>query len=111
MSNPLIFLITGVSSGLGKAFAEGVRRFIAVGGDGTGFEIVNGLFPEAFHAKVRPTLGFYASWQDAIAPRGGHVGRIARGVEKFIDERFAFLRIAVRDLTSGRIGTLEVPLQ
>lgn len=41
-----------------RAFAEGTRRFIAVGGDGTGFEVVNGLFPEAFQAKVRPTLGF-----------------------------------------------------
>ncbi|MFT3922897.1 MAG: diacylglycerol kinase family lipid kinase [Myxococcales bacterium] len=41
-----------------KAFSEGVRRFIAVGGDGTGFEIVNGLFPEAFRAKQVPTLGF-----------------------------------------------------
>lgn len=40
------------------AFREGVRRFIAVGGDGTGFEIVNGLFPEALAAEVRPWLGF-----------------------------------------------------
>lgn len=29
------------------AYARGYRRFIAVGGDGTSFEIVNGLFPEA----------------------------------------------------------------
>jgi diacylglycerol kinase (ATP) len=29
-----------------------------VGGDGTGFEIVNGLFPEALSASERPTLGF-----------------------------------------------------
>ncbi len=41
-----------------RAFAEGMRNFIAVGGDGTGFEIVNGLFPEAFDAKIKPTLGF-----------------------------------------------------
>lgn len=42
------------------AYAEGVRHFIAVGGDGTGFEIVNGLFPEALAAApdARPTLGF-----------------------------------------------------
>src|SRR5262249_17907795 len=30
-----------------SAFREGYRKFIAVGGDGTSFEIVNGLFPEA----------------------------------------------------------------
>ncbi len=41
-----------------EAFREGVRRFIAVGGDGTGFEIVNGLFPEAFHEQQVPTIGF-----------------------------------------------------
>ncbi len=41
-----------------EAYAKGVRHFIAVGGDGTGFEIVNGLFPEAIDAVEKPTLGF-----------------------------------------------------
>ncbi|HLG14955.1 MAG TPA: diacylglycerol kinase family protein [Blastocatellia bacterium] len=40
-----------------EAYREGYRRFIAVGGDGTSFEIVNGLFPAA-EAGERPTLGF-----------------------------------------------------
>jgi YegS/Rv2252/BmrU family lipid kinase len=40
------------------AYSQGIRHFIAVGGDGTGFEIVNGLFPEAIDAAERPTLGF-----------------------------------------------------
>ena len=31
-----------------EAYAAGYRRFIAVGGDGTSFEIVNGLFPCAY---------------------------------------------------------------
>jgi YegS/Rv2252/BmrU family lipid kinase len=39
------------------AYARGYRRFIAVGGDGTSYEIVNGLFPEANGGDV-PTLGF-----------------------------------------------------
>lgn len=39
-----------------KAYGEGVRNFLAVGGDGTVFEIINGLFPEAIH-RGRPTLG------------------------------------------------------
>jgi diacylglycerol kinase family enzyme len=37
-----------------KAFRAGIRRFIGVGGDGTSFEIVNGLFPEALDAQERP---------------------------------------------------------
>ena len=39
------------------AYARGRRNFIAVGGDGTSYEIVNGLFPEA-HSTERPTLAF-----------------------------------------------------
>jgi diacylglycerol kinase (ATP) len=39
------------------AYRGGVRAFLAVGGDGTAFEIVNGLFPEAL-IEGRPALGF-----------------------------------------------------
>ena len=38
------------------AFAEGYRRFVAMGGDGTAYEIVNGLFPAAQSDRV--ALGF-----------------------------------------------------
>jgi YegS/Rv2252/BmrU family lipid kinase len=40
-----------------RAYEDGVRHFIAVGGDGTAFEIVNGLFPGA-QSGERPTLAF-----------------------------------------------------
>jgi diacylglycerol kinase (ATP) len=40
-----------------EAYEKGRRRFIAVGGDGTSYEIVNGLFPEASSGEP-PTLGF-----------------------------------------------------
>lgn len=40
-----------------EAYQRGVRRFIAVGGDGTSFEIVNGLFPQADIAE-HPFLAF-----------------------------------------------------
>ena len=40
-----------------SAYQQGVRQFLAVGGDGTAFEIVNGLFPEAL-TSGRPALGF-----------------------------------------------------
>ena len=39
------------------AYARGCRQFIAVGGDGTSYEIVNGLFPEAA-TDERAALGF-----------------------------------------------------
>jgi diacylglycerol kinase (ATP) len=39
------------------AYRAGFRRFLAVGGDGTSYEIVNGLFPEAL-AGERPQLAF-----------------------------------------------------
>jgi YegS/Rv2252/BmrU family lipid kinase len=40
-----------------QAYARGARHFIAVGGDGTSFEIVNGLYPQAA-AGEPPTLAF-----------------------------------------------------
>lgn len=39
-----------------NAYAQGRRHFLAVGGDGTAFEVVNGLFPAA--QRERPTLAF-----------------------------------------------------
>jgi diacylglycerol kinase (ATP) len=40
-----------------QAWINGYRKFISVGGDGTSFEIVNGLFPQTDGAE-RPTLAF-----------------------------------------------------
>ena len=40
-----------------QAYQRGVRNFIAVGGDGTSYEIVNGLYPAALGGES-PTLGF-----------------------------------------------------
>lgn len=40
-----------------EAYRRGTRNFIAVGGDGTSFEVVNGLYPEALSGN-RPTLAF-----------------------------------------------------
>ena len=40
-----------------EAYQAGYRKFLAVGGDGTSFEIVNGLFPAAA-PEERPTLAF-----------------------------------------------------
>ncbi len=40
-----------------EAYRQGVRKFIAVGGDGTSYEVVNGLYPEASEGE-RPTLAF-----------------------------------------------------
>jgi YegS/Rv2252/BmrU family lipid kinase len=46
------------------AYRHGFRKFLAVGGDGTSYEIVNGLFPECQagpadeEAERVPTLGF-----------------------------------------------------
>ena len=40
-----------------EGYASGFRNFIAVGGDGTGFEILNGIFPKAL-TEGRAALGF-----------------------------------------------------
>jgi diacylglycerol kinase (ATP) len=45
-----------------SAYERGIRNFIAVGGDGTAYEVVNGLFPQASlpqaSAETKPTLAF-----------------------------------------------------
>jgi diacylglycerol kinase (ATP) len=41
----------------GEAYGRGIRNFIAVGGDGTSYEIVNGLYPQAASGEP-PTLAF-----------------------------------------------------
>jgi diacylglycerol kinase (ATP) len=40
-----------------EAYEQGYRRFVAVGGDGTAHEIINGVFAQA-RAKDRVSLGF-----------------------------------------------------
>lgn len=40
-----------------SAYAHGFRNFLAIGGDGTSYEIVNGVFPES-ETQGMPTLGF-----------------------------------------------------
>ena len=43
------------------AYADGYRKFIAVGGDGTGFEIVNGIFPGRCYRRAEPRWDFFRS--------------------------------------------------
>ncbi|HEY4878243.1 MAG TPA: diacylglycerol kinase family protein [Candidatus Acidoferrales bacterium] len=40
-----------------EAYLAGSRNFLAVGGDGTSYEVINGLFPEASSGDL-PSLGF-----------------------------------------------------
>lgn len=41
-----------------REWANGRRAFIGAGGDGTTYEIVNGLFPEALESDEKPVIGF-----------------------------------------------------
>jgi YegS/Rv2252/BmrU family lipid kinase len=41
-----------------EAYERGVRQFIAIGGDGTSYEVVNGIFPQATDDNERVSLGF-----------------------------------------------------
>jgi YegS/Rv2252/BmrU family lipid kinase len=43
-----------------EAYQSGYRKFIAVGGDGTSYEVINGLFPDSLSGEspTFPTLGF-----------------------------------------------------
>ena len=41
-----------------EAWEAGSRHFLVVGGDGTGYEVVNGLFPQALESSEQPCLAF-----------------------------------------------------
>ena len=74
------------------AYRRGYRKFIAVGGDGTSYEIVNGLFPEAAGGE-RPTLGFLP------------LGTGNSFLRDFSDRRLEF---AMEALLAGRTRTCDV---
>jgi len=46
-----------------EAFGRGYRKFLAVGGDGTSYEIVNGLFPESGSPQSRSQVSGFGSQQ------------------------------------------------
>ena len=47
------------------AYAKGYRKFIAVGGDGTSYEVINGLFPEA-EGRRAAFVWLFFHWVPAI---------------------------------------------
>jgi len=68
------------------AYRRGVRNFIAVGGDGTSYEIVNGLYPEALEGEI-PRLGFLPlgtgnSFLRDFSDRG-----VEHAIESLLDQR------------------------
>lgn len=92
-----------------EAYARGQRRFIAVGGDGTSYEIVNGLFPEA--SSDRATLGFLPlgtgnSFLRDFSPRGAE-----HAIESLIAQKTSscdVLRLRHRDGVLHYINLLSV---
>lgn len=101
----------GQASGLTRdAYRLGRRRFIAVGGDGTSYEIVNGLFPEAIESSP-PVLGFLPlgtgnSFLRDFTKRGveGAMEALIAGREQACD----VMRMRHRDGTDYYINLLSV---
>ena len=69
-----------------EAYEKGYRRFIAVGGDGTAYEIVNGLFPEA-EGSEQPTLAFLPLGSGNSFLRDFTVRGIAHATEALLANR------------------------
>jgi diacylglycerol kinase (ATP) len=75
-----------------RAYQQGFRRFIAIGGDGTAYEILNGLFPEALSGE-HATL--------ALFPVGTGNSFMKDFSSRGIDHTLEVLR-------SGRLRTCDV---
>jgi YegS/Rv2252/BmrU family lipid kinase len=67
------------------AFAQGYRRFVAMGGDGTACEIVNGLFPAA--ANQRVTLAFQPLGTGNSFLRDFSTEGLAHATRALVDDR------------------------
>jgi YegS/Rv2252/BmrU family lipid kinase len=91
-----------------EAYGRGYRKFIAVGGDGTSYEIVNGLFPGA---QDRPTLAFLPlgtgnSFLREFSDRG-----VEHGIEALLARRSQFcdvIRLTHKDGVLHYINLLSV---
>jgi diacylglycerol kinase (ATP) len=68
------------------AYGRGVRNFIAVGGDGTSYEVVNGLFPQASGSEP-PTLGFLPLGTGNSFLRDFSDKGVEYAIESFLAER------------------------
>jgi diacylglycerol kinase family enzyme len=73
------------------AYARGYRKFLAVGGDGTSYEVVNGLFPDAMTANGEegrvPTLGFLPLGTGNSFLRDFGDQGVEHAVQAFLDRR------------------------
>jgi len=92
------------------AYERGVRNFIAVGGDGTSFEVVNGLFPHAT-GKDRPTLAFLPLGTGNSFLRDFSDGGVEYAIESILAERCRacdVLRLRHRDGVIHYINLLSM---
>lgn len=73
------------------AYAAGRRHFLAAGGDGTAFEVLNGVMPAALETGERPLLGFLplgtgnAYLRDFFRGTAGAIEAIATGRRRETD--------------------------
>lgn len=86
-----------------EAYGRGYRKFLAAGGDGTSYEIVNGLFPESGSQESRAQVSGGRSQGSPENDRVATLGFLPLGTGN------SFLR-DFEDLASGRSG-LEHAMQ
>ena len=94
-----------------RAYESGHRRFLAVGGDGTAFEVLNGLFPKASTDADRVALGMVplgtgnSFLRDfGIASADDSVAAIHRGGKRWVD----VIRATHRDGTLHYLNLLSL---
>jgi diacylglycerol kinase (ATP) len=93
------------------AFAAGARRFVAVGGDGTAFEVLNGLFPAAASDPRPPVLGFLPLGTGNSFVRDWSRDGVAHGLEALRSgrrRRVDLLRVAHRDGELWALGVVSL---
>jgi len=93
-----------------QAWSEGYRKFISVGGDGTSYEIVNGIFPVAEGAE-QPTLAFLPLGTGNSFLRHFNDGGVEYSMEALVagrSKRCDFLRLRHKDRVLHYINILSI---
>ena len=94
-----------------EGYAEGYRNFITGGGDGTDFEVLNGIMPPSLEGGEKVSLGFLPLGTGNAFMRSYAKDYVEYGIESLIAElitgRFEYQDTGLLDATHLRFFTLE----
>jgi diacylglycerol kinase (ATP) len=91
-----------------NAWKDGRRQFIAAGGDGTSYEVVNGLFPAAAEGDDMPELGFLPMGTGNSFLRDFSEAGAEHAIQALIDQRTRVCDVIRLEHTRGVLHFINI---